>query len=332
MKVGTKIIGRNQPVFIIAEAGINHNGSLKLAKRLIEKAKEAGADAVKFQTFNPESLCSQRSQYFKLFKSLQIAMTDWMEMAEFARKTGIIFLSTPFDEQSVDLLYSLGVPAFKIASGDLTYLPFLKYIARKNKPVLLSTGASEKSEIREALKTIYSTGNRKVILLHCVSNYPARAEDVNLKVIDALAQEFNIPVGFSDHTTDITIPIIAAYLGARVIEKHFTLDKNLNGPDHKLSLEPKEFKGMVTQIRIIKEVSGDGKKKPCSSEKKIKDLLRRSIIAKCNIPKGTVISKEMLKISRPGTGIEPKFLEKVISKVARQDIDEDEVLHWGKLY
>jgi len=331
IRIANKCIGKRRPVFIIAEVGINHNGNPRLAKELVRKAKECGADAVKFQTFKAESLCSQKSQYFKLFKSVQIRKDGWLEITRLARSLNIIFLSTPFDEESVDLLNNLKVPAFKVASGDLTYLPFLKYIAKKDKPVLLSTGASTILEVGEALKEIYSTGNKKVVLLHCVSNYPAKAEDVNLKVIETLERKFKVPVGLSDHTIGTTIPVAAVSLGAKVIEKHFTLNKDLAGPDHKLSLNPEEFKEMVKQIRMIESALGNGKKLPCKSEEEIKKMIRRSIVARADIPEGTIITKEMLKISRPGTGIQPKFFKRVISKTVRRNIDNDEVLNWDNI-
>ncbi len=331
IKIGNKIVGEGQPVFVIAEAGINHDGILSQAEELLEKAKEVGADAVKFQTFRAESLCSKRSKNFDLFKSLELTRNNWESIAETAKRVGTIFFSSVFDEESVELLDSLGVPAFKIASGDLTYLPFLEYIAKKNKPIILSTGMSTLSEIDEALNIIYSTGNRDVILLHCISNYPTKVEDVNLKAINTLEQVFKLPVGFSDHTIGTVIPLTAVSLGAKVIEKHFTLNKNLPGPDHKLSLNPDEFKEMVGGIRTIEQALGDGIKAPRESEAEAIKAGRRSITAKINIPAGVTITRDMLKIARPGTGIEPKFIDIVIGKTAREYIQEDEALTWDKL-
>lgn len=331
IKIRDKVVGEEQPVFIVAEAGINHDGQVEQAKELVKRAKEAGADAVKFQTFRAESLCSKRDKNFELFKSLELNRDEWESIAETAKNIGIIFFSSAFDEQSVELLDSLGVPVFKIASGDLTYLPFLKYIARKNKPVILSTGMSTLSEIDEALNVIYSTGNHDVILLHCVSNYPTKVEDANLKAIKTLERVFGLPVGFSDHTIGTVIPIAAVSLGAKVIEKHFTLNKNLPGPDHKLSLTPDEFKDMVVNIRMVEQALGDGLKVPRESEREARRWGRRSITAKINIPAGTTITQDMLQIARPGIGLEPKFIDMVIGRTAKEDIQEGEALTWDKI-
>ena len=331
VKTGDKVIGERQPVFIVAEAGINHNRSLEQAKELVKRAKESGADAVKFQTFKAESLCRQGSKVFELFKSLELSRDEWARIAETAQSSGIIFFSTPFDEESTELLDSLGVPAFKVASGDLTFLPFLKYIARRGKPIVLSTGMSTLSEIDEALNTIYSEGNKNVVLLHCVSSYPASIKDVNLKAINTLEQVFKLPVGFSDHTVGAVISIAAVSLGAKVIEKHFTLDKSLPGPDHKLSLDPDEFKEMVANIRIVEQALGDGVKAPRESEAEGIRAWRRSLTAKVYIPAGTTITQDMLKTARPATGIEPKFINIVIGRTAKEHIQEDEALTWDKV-
>jgi len=331
IKIAGKNIGKGQPVFIIAEAGINHDGRLEQAKELVKRATEVGADAVKFQIFKAEELYSERSEHFELFKSMELSKNEWIEVAEMAQNLGIIFLSSSFDEESTDLLVDLGAPAFKVASGDLTHLPFLRYMAKKNKPIILSTGMSTVSEIDEALNAIYATGNKDVVLLHCISNYPANIENVNLRAINTLEQVFNVPVGFSDHTIGTLIPIVAASLGARVIEKHFTLNKNLHGPDHKLSLDPAEFMQVVKSIRIIERALGDGVKAPCESEMRGRKMTRRSIMAKVYISKGTVITKDMLKIVRPGTGIEPKFVDIVIGRTAEVDIQADEIITWEKI-
>lgn len=331
IKIGDKTIGEGQPVFIVAEAGINHNGSLEQAEELVKRAKEVGADAVKFQTFKAESLCSRGSKNFELFKSLELNSNEWAKIAETAQSSDIMFFSSPFDEESVELLDGLGMPAFKVASGDLTYLPFLKYIARKAKPIILSTGMSTLSEIDEALNTIYSAGNKDVILLHCVSNYPTNVKDVNLKAIKTLEQVFKLPVGFSDHTAGALISIVAVSLGAKVIEKHFTLDKNLPGPDHKLSLDPSEFKEMVRSIRTVEQAVGDGIKVPRESEAEEIKAGRRSITARVNISAGATITQDMLKIARPGIGIEPKFIDIVIGRTAKEHIQEDEALTWHKV-
>ena len=331
IRIGDKIVGEGQLVFFIAEAGINHDGKLSQALELVERAKEAGADAVKFQTFKAESLCTRRSKNFELFRSLELNRDEWAKIVETAQSLGIMFFSSAFDEESVELLDDLGVPAFKVASGDLTYLPFLKYIASKGKPIVLSTGMSTLSEIDEALNAVYSTGNKDVILLHCVSNYPTSAKDANLKVIKTLEQVFALPAGFSDHSLGTLLSVAAVCLGARVIEKHFTLDRGLPGPDHKLSLDPAKFAAMVSDIRAVEQAFGDGVKVPRESELEAIRSARRSITARMDIPAGAIITPDMLKISRPGTGIEPKSLDLVIGKKAKEQIQEDDALTWSKI-
>jgi N-acetylneuraminate synthase/N,N'-diacetyllegionaminate synthase len=342
IKVGHKLIGDYQPCFIIAEAGVNHNGDIELAKRLIDVAKDVGVDAVKFQTFKVENLVtrdapkvnyqiqntkSNESQY-DMLKSLELSEDDFKELYDYAKKKNIIFLSTPFDFESVDLLDELGVPAFKVSSADLTNLPLLEYIAEKGKPILLSTGMGCLGEIEEAIATIKNTGNDDIILLHCVTNYPAKFESLNLRAIQTLKEAFKLPVGFSDHSLGIYAPIAAVALGAVVIEKHFTLNKNLPGPDHKASLEPKELEEMVKAIRLIEKALGNGIKKPSIEEEKIKKVVRRSIVAKVNIPKGSVITKDMIAIKRPGMGLPPKYYREIIGKRARRDIKADELIYW----
>lgn len=331
IRIADRAIGQNKPCFIIAEAGINHNGKLELAKELITAAAGAGADAVKFQTFKAEALCSRNSQYFELFKNLEFDKSEWAQIAETARSRRIIFLSTAFDEASANLLDDLGIPAFKVASGDLTYLPFLEHVARKKKPVILSTGIATPDEIDEALKAIYATGNKDVILLHCIASYPAPVADMNLKAINTLERLFKIPAGLSDHTTGILIPVAAVSLGAKVIEKHFTLDKKLPGPDQELSLDPVEFSEMVKNIRTVELALGSGAKAPSEAELKARDAIRRSITAKETIRRGTSITRDMLKVVRPGTGIEPKYINNVVGRIAKEDIQADEILTWDKI-
>lgn len=329
--IGEKTVGRGRPVFVVAEAGINHDGQLELARNLVIQAAHAGADAIKFQTFKADEFCGKGSEYYMLFKSLELKQDQWEQIAELAQSLGIVFLSTAFDKESADFLETLGVPAFKVSSGDLTHVPLLKYLARKGKPMILSTGMAWLAEIDESLNAIYSAGNRDVVLLHCVSNYPAKPDDVNLKAIATLEQVFKLPVGFSDHTMGWLIPLVAVSLGANLIEKHFTLDKELPGPDHKLSLTPSEFEEMVKGIRIVERSLGDGVKAPSQSELKERKALRRSIAARENIPKGTIITERMLKIIRPGTGIDPRFIDIVLGRIAAADIEADEILSWDKI-
>lgn len=339
IKIGNRIIGEGIPCFIIAEAGVNHNGNVGLAKKLIDVAKNANADAVKFQTFKAEEIMikgtpkagyqkettGEGTQY-EMIKKLELTEKDFKELAEYAKQKGIVFLLTPFDEKSTDLLEELNVPAFKIGSGDLTNLPLIEHIARKGKPMIVSTGMSTLEEVRDAVKKIKSMDNDKIILLHCTSNYPTRIEDCNLRAIQTLGKEFGVPVGYSDHTLGITIPIAAVAMDACVIEKHFTLDKNLPGPDHKASLEPSELKEMVKQIRLVEKALGSLEKKPVESEKEIMKVARKSIVARIDIPKGTVVTRDMLAIKRPGTGLNPKYIDKVVGKKAKIDIKKDEMI------
>jgi N,N'-diacetyllegionaminate synthase len=345
IKIGNRFIGDGERPFIIAEAGINHNGNVGLAKKLIDAAKKAEADAVKFQTFKAEDVATktaEKAEYqkkttgaeesqFVMIKKLELEERDFKELFDYAHRKGLVFLSSPFDKRSVDLLDELGVPAFKIASGEITNLPLLKHIARKGKPIILSTGMSTLGETEEALETIREGGMQEIILLHCVSTYPAKAEDMNLRAMVSLRDTFRLPVGLSDHSLGITIPIAAVALGACVIEKHFTLDRSLPGPDHQASLEPEELKQMIKAIREVEKAMGDGNKVPTEEEKQIQKVARRSLVARVNIPKGAIITEAMLDIKRPGTGVEPKYMNKVIGAVARCRIEQDEPLTMNKL-
>ena len=340
IKINDQYIGEGESTFIIAEAGVNHNGKMDLAKMLVDVAKDAGVDAVKFQTFKSEQLVSssvEMAEYQKentgkqetqleMLKRLELSYDNFKELKDYCDKKKIMFLSTPHTSDAVDFLELL-VPAYKIGSGDLNNLPFLKKIASKAKPIILSTGMSNLEEVKGAVKTIKQTGNEEIILLHCTTNYPCPFEEVNLKAMLTLANEFSdLPCGYSDHTLGITVPIMAVALGAKVIEKHFTLDKTLSGPDHKASLNPDELKQMVIAIRGVEKAFGDGIKRPNPSEEKILEVARKSIISKANIPKGAKITEEMLVIKRPGTGIQPKYLDKVINKRAKKDIKKDTLI------
>jgi N-acetylneuraminate synthase/N,N'-diacetyllegionaminate synthase len=345
VKIGDKLIGEGEPCFIIAEAGVNHNGDINLAKRLIDVAKEAGADAVKFQTFKAEGLVTMsaekapyqkettgtRETQFDMLKSLELSQRDFGGLFDYASKKGIVFLSTPFDRESVDFLEGLGVPAFKVGSGEITNFPLLKHIARKRKPIILSTGMATLEEVKEALDIIKQEGEEEIVLLHCVSSYPAKIEDMNLKAMEVLENDFKLPVGLSDHSLGITIPIAAVALGACIIEKHFTLDKNLSGPDHRASLEPEELKQMVTAIRDVEKAMGNGIKQPTKDEEENKKVGRRSIVARVDIPRGKTITEDMLDIKRPGTGLEPKYQGEIIGRVAKVTIKQDELVTWKAL-
>jgi len=329
-------------VFIIAEAGVNHNGSLDLAYQLIDVAKDAGADAVKFQTFKAENVVSKladKAEYQKkttgsdksqleMVKKLELSFGDFVKLKKYCDKKGIMFLSTPFDHQSINFLYDL-VDIYKIPSGEITNYPYLKHIAAKNKFIIMSTGMANLGEVEEAINTIRSVNSQaQISLLHCTTNYPTSYEEVNLKAMQTLAAAFQLPVGYSDHTLGIEVPVAAVAMGAKIIEKHFTLDKKLPGPDHKASLEPNELKEMVKAIRNIEMALGDGIKKPNKSETEIMKVARRSLIATRDIKAGEIIKESDIAIKRPGTGILPKFKEIVIGTKLVNDIRQDEPFRW----
>ncbi len=341
-----KKIINSKTVFIIAEAGVNHNGRLKLAKQLVDAAHQAGCDAVKFQIFKAEAVVSREAflaEYQKkdksqkvqnqlqLIKNLELSYEDFQELKEYCHQRGIIFMATPFDHDSADFLDQLDVSVFKISSGEVTNIPFLQYIAQKKKMIILSTGMSYLHEVQQAVKAIQAKGNNQLILLHCVTEYPAPFNEINLRVLHTLKETFHLPVGYSDHTLGIEIPIAAAALGAKVIEKHLTLDRNLPGPDHQSSLEPDEFKHMVTAIRHVEQAMGDGMKKPAPCELKNISVVRRSLIAARDIQKGERIQLGDIEIKRPGHGIPPGDLPKIIGKKAKRLIVKDTVLQRGFL-
>jgi N,N'-diacetyllegionaminate synthase len=345
IEIGDKLIGDEEPIFIVAEIGVNHNGDVKLAKKLIDAAKNAGADAVKFQAFKTEKVVTkyaEKAKYQKettglaesqydMMRRLELKEEELRELYDHANKSNIIFLSSAFDNESADLLGNLGVPAFKVASGDITNFPLLRHIAEKKKPIILSTGMSTLSEIEDALDFIREKGVEDIVLLHCTTSYPAKIEDANLRAIKTLSHKLKLPIGFSDHTLGITAPIAAAVLGAVLIEKHFTLDRTLPGPDHRASLEPNELKDMIIAIREVERALGNGIKKPTEDEKRIQKVVRRSVVAKVEIPKGIVITEDMLDLKRPAVGIEPKYLNRIIGKKAKKNIKPDELITFQKL-
>ena len=340
--IGKKKIGENSPVYIIAEAGSNHNQNMDQAKKLIEIAADANADAVKFQIFSAETLYSKKTpnpEYlegkvkqrtvWELIKTLELPR-EWLgELADYSRSHGLIFMCTPFDYNAILELEKLGMLVYKIASFEIVDLPFLKQIAKTEKPIILSTGMASLGDIEDAINTVKQIGNNDIALLHCGINYPPPYEDLNLRVIQTLKQAFQVPVGFSDHTMSITIPSVCVALGASIIEKHFTIDRSLKGPDHKFALEPDELKEMIKQIRETELSLGSPLKILPDSEKNLYKLARRSIIAKKKIPKGKVIEESDIIIKRPGYGISPKFLEIVIGRIAKIDIEEDDIITWN---
>ena len=327
LKIDEFQIGKGHPTFIIAEIGLNHNGDIDLAKNMVEEAKKCGADAVKFQMFDTDELYSREHKIHSIFEPLEFSKDEWYEIKNFTNKEDILFTASVFDKNSVDLLDNLNSPMFKTASGDLTHIPLLDYISKKNKPTIISTGLSNIAEVEEAVNTFYSNDNHRVALLHCVSNYPASLKNLNVNVIKTLNRVFDVPIGFSDHTLGTIAPSIAVALGADIVEKHFTLDRDMEGPDQKLSLPSDMFKEMVDKIRDIEKGLGNGLKKPVEDEKTIKNA-RRSITAKNTIDKGEEISEKDLKITRPENGIKPKFLEIVLGRKARKTIEKDESLRW----
>jgi N,N'-diacetyllegionaminate synthase len=328
--------------FIIAEAGVNHNGSVEIAKRMIEVAKECGADAIKFQTFKAEEVVSKyapKAEYQKqttgeieshlqMVKKLELSFDDFIVLKEYCDKLGIMFLSTPFDFESIDFLNSLGLEIFKIPSGEITNLPYLEKIGKLRKKVILSTGMADLGEIEDALDILISCGTKKenITVLHCNTEYPTPYEDVNLLAMLTIKEAFKVKVGYSDHTPGIEVPIAAVALGASVIEKHFTLDRNMQGPDHKSSLEPNELKAMVRAIRNVEKALGDGIKKPSPSEIKNKIIVRRSIVAKRNIKRGEIFNEENITVKRPATGISPMRWYEILGKTATREYKEDEII------
>ncbi|RDU73855.1 N-acetylneuraminate synthase [Helicobacter anseris] len=332
-----------QRTLIIAEAGVNHNGDLNLAKRLIEVAKESGADIIKFQTGKPENVISRfapKAQYqientknsqenqLEMVKKLALRDDDWTTLIQHCKKVGIEFLSTPFDFESIELLDKLGIQTFKIPSGEITNLPYLRKIGKFNKNIILSTGMSNLGEIETAISILTDAGTKRenITILHCNTEYPTPMQDVNLKAMQTIANAFHLPVGYSDHTQGIHIPIAAVAMGAKVIEKHFTLDKNMDGPDHKASLEPHELKEMIRCIREIEVALGNGIKQESESEKKNKPIARKSIVANRVIKAGEVFSEENLYVKRPANGLSPMEWDNVIGKIAKRDFVEDEII------
>lgn len=336
--IGDHSIGEGERCFIIAEAGANHNRDLNMAKALIDAAAEAGCDAVKFQTYSADTLYSKKTPPFtylgkqnvyELIKRCELPREWQGELLEYAQKRSILFLSTPFDVQAVDQLDEIGVAAFKMASFELVDTSLLHYVASKGKPIILSTGMANLGEIEEAIQVIESTGNEQIILLHCTSLYPAPLEDVNLLAMKTMKDSFGYPVGFSDHTTGTTIAVAAVAMGAHVIEKHFTLSRKFSGPDHgPFALEPEELNMMVRKIRDVEKAFGDGRKRRSSKEEEMAQKGRRSVIAAQDIPQGTTITREMLVIKRPGTGIPPKFIHLIVGRTAKQTIFKDDPVTW----
>lgn len=331
--------------FIIAEAGVNHNGDLEIAKRLVEAAAKAGADAVKFQTFKANKLVSikaPKAEYQKqttgsdesqlaMISKLQLSMEDHYALIEHCKLNNIMFLSSAFDEESLAFLEKLNMPIYKIPSGEVTNLKMLRQIASYYKPIIMSTGMCELDEIKEAVDCLKNNGAKDITLLHCNTQYPTPYEDVNLLAMKTLKDEFMLPVGYSDHTLGIEVPLAAVGLGACVIEKHFTLDNNMEGPDHRASIEPEQLKAMVDGIRHINLALGSSEKRVSASEAGNRLIARKSVVAKRNIKSGELFSEENLCLKRPGNGINAKFFDEMLNKVAKYDYQMDDLIALDEL-
>lgn len=340
VKLGHLVIGEESPCFIIAEAGVNHNGDVELAKRLVEEAKACGADAVKFQTFTTESVITleaPKARYqqqttdptesqTEMLRKLQLSYEDFRQLKAYADKVGVLFFSTPHDASDIEFLVSMEVPVLKVSSMDIVNVPLLEEIGCRKVPVILSTGMATLSEVERALDTLRDAGCPGVVLLHCVTNYPIRDEEANLRVIDTLARAFGVVVGFSDHSVGIAVTLAAVALGAKVIEKHFTLDCSLPGPDHTVSLEPSAFAQMVTDIRRVEKAMGSGIKRPLPVELENRKAMRRSLVAATEIPAGAILTREHLTLKRPGTGLGAEFIPLLIGRRARCLVPRDTVI------
>lgn len=336
-----KYIGENQPCFIIAEAGINHNGDISIAKKMIDAAKECGVDAIKFQTFKAEEFIldinetyTYKSQgkeitesMYEMFKRYEFTEEQWIEIADYCKKQNIIFFSTPQNASDLDFLLSIvDLPVIKVGADDLTNIDLLSYYASKGKPMIISAGMAYISEIEDAVEAIREKGNSELMILHCVSSYPAEAEDVNLKKMGTISKAFEVITGFSDHTIGTTASVGAVTLGAKIIEKHFTLDKNMKGPDHWFSSDVDELKKLVNDIRYIEKALGSSMVKPTKNEMEMRKTCRRSIVTREDLKKNQVITKADLQFKRPGNGLPPKFVEYIVGKTAKEEIKKNKLI------
>lgn len=345
VRLGNRVVGDGQPCYVIAEAGSNHNRDLDLARRLIDVASDAGADAVKFQTFSGRLLYSTKAPRFDYLESVtqkpphefldELALPrDWQPvLASHCRERGVEFLSSPFDRSAVDELDQLDVAAFKVASFELVDLPLIRYIGECRRPVILSTGMADLGEIEEAMGAAREGGSIELCLLQCASVYPAPPRTMNLRAIPVMKAAFGVPVGLSDHTVGVHLPPAAVALGANLVEKHFTLDRTLPGPDHSFALEPHELARLVADIRDVEVALGDGRKTGPSEVEAMEmyERARRSVVAACAIAQGTRLTREMLTVKRPGHGIKPKYIDTLVGRIASVMIDEDEVITWEML-
>jgi N-acetylneuraminate synthase len=343
--VGERRIGAGVRTFVIAEAGVNHNGDIALGEALVDAAAAAGADAVKFQSFRTDALVSRAApkagyqvettgageSQREMLARLELSPEAHARLQGRCAKRGVVFFSAPFDEASADVLERLGVPLIKIPSGELTNLPFLRHVARKRRPMIVSTGMSTLDEVATAVAAIRESGDPPIALLHCVSAYPAPAADTNLRAMDTLSERFGVPVGLSDHTLGLEVALAAVARGAHVIEKHLTLDKAMPGPDHRASLDPGEMIALVRGIRTVEAALGDGVKRPTASELDTARVARKSLVAARALRAGERLAAEAITIKRPGTGIAPADLARAVGRRLRRDVAADEVLEWSAL-
>ena len=341
VSISNRLIGPGQPCFVIAEAGVNHNGDMDIALRLIDAAAEAGADAIKFQSFVTEELVTNdapKANYqvkttadsgsqFKMVKALELSADEQTMLKSYCEERDIIYLCTPYENKSLDMLDQMDVAAFKVASTDTTNVPFLRNIAQKGRPVFLSTGMSTLGEVEQAIDALRTGGlDSKIVVLHCTSEYPAPINEVNLRAILSMQEAFGCPVGFSDHTSDAIVSSWAVAVGACVIEKHFTLNRNMIGPDHEASIEPDELSILIKNIRNVEVAMGDGVKKVMPSELKNKPLMQKSLVARRNISAGDVIAQDDITCKRPGFGLKPSWFDRVVGKRCTKNISKEEVL------
>ena len=344
VRVGDCWVGEGEPTYIIAEIGSNFGGSLEQARRLVDLAKEVGADAAKFQSFLPDKIIAKKEfktkasfqagwekSVYEVYKEAALPREWHQEIGEYCRQKGIHFLSSPYDEEAVDLLDQIGVPLFKIGSGDITYLSLVEYIAKKGKPIILAAGASSLGDVEQAVNTIRAAGNQDIILLQCITSYPSSIDHANIRAMVTLREAFQVPVGYSDHSPGSVVALGAVALGACVIEKHFTLDKTRKGPDHSFAMDVPEMSALIRDIRLLEAALGSPLKQVTPVETETVIIQRRSLFAKVDIPRGTVITEEMIEPLRPAIGILPGYLHLVVGRKASVDIPEGEPITWERV-
>lgn len=317
--------------YFIAEGGLNHNGDINIAKKLIDAAKECGANAIKFQTYKSENFVRETNQYFDVFKNAELTFEQFKELKNYSENIGLTFFSTPFDMESAEFLNELGMPCFKIASSDLTNLPLITKIAKMQKPMIISTGLSTMNEINDAVNCCLFEGNNQIAILHCVANYPTQPNEVNMNVINTLKKTFDFPIGYSDNGESALVDIVAVSMGANIIEKHFTLDKKMAGPDHGFSIDPNGLKSLISQIHEVDQMKGDGIKIPQFSEIKNRLAIRKSITAKRDLQQGEKIQENDISIKRPADGIEPKYITMILGKTINTNIKKDSPILWSNI-